>query len=222
MQNLLTSARSIVGFYNRSNTAFHMFQQVQEQLGLPKHCLFQDVSTRWNSSFYMLQRLLEQKRAITVASTECESTPPTELRAQQWTLAEKVVKMLVVFEEATHEASGDYASSAIIIPIIITLKVALSTDEDDSGVMRMKRGMLKSLEDRYSNVEQSPLCAIPTVLDPRFKLQVFSSDGSAAHARMLVTTECEQVLTSLKVHEENPAKLKWENILLPFGTSLMK
>ena len=44
----------------------------------------------------MLQRLLEQKRAITVASTECESTPPTELRAQQWTLAEKVVKMLVV------------------------------------------------------------------------------------------------------------------------------
>ena len=37
VQNLLTSARSLVGFYNRSNTAFHMFQQVQEQLGLPKH-----------------------------------------------------------------------------------------------------------------------------------------------------------------------------------------
>ena len=70
----------------------------------------------------ILQRLLKQKRAITVASTECESTPPTELRAQQWTLAEKVVKMLVVFEEATREASEDYASSAIIIPIINTLK----------------------------------------------------------------------------------------------------
>ena len=64
--------------------------------------------------------------------------------------------------------------------------------------MKMKRGMLKSLEDRYSNVEQNPLCAIPTVLDPRFKL---SSDGSAAHTRMLVTTECEQVLTILKVPE---------------------
>ena len=172
VQNLLTSARSIVGFYNRFNTAFHMFQQVQEQLDLPKHCLFQDVSTRWNSSFYMLQRLLEQKRAITVASTECESTPK-ELRAQQWTLAEKIVKMLVVFDEATREASGDYASSAIIIPIINTLKVALSTDEDDSGVMRMKRGILTSLEDRYSNVKQNPLCAIHTVLDPRFKAAIF-------------------------------------------------
>ena len=71
-------------------------------------------------------------------------------------MAEKVVKMLVLFEEATREASGDYASSAIIIPTINTLKVALSTDEDDSGVMRIKRGMLKSLEDRYSNVEQNP------------------------------------------------------------------
>ena len=48
VQNLL---RSLVGFYNHSNTALHMFQQVQEQFGLPKHCLFQDVSTRWNSSF---------------------------------------------------------------------------------------------------------------------------------------------------------------------------
>lgn len=37
VQNLLPSARSLVGFYNRSNTAFDMFQQVQEQLGLPKH-----------------------------------------------------------------------------------------------------------------------------------------------------------------------------------------
>ena len=43
----------------------------------------------------------------------------------------------------THEASGVYASSAIIIPIINTLKVALSTHEDDSGVTRN----VMSLED---------------------------------------------------------------------------
>jgi hypothetical protein len=96
----------------------------------------------------MLQRLLEQKRAITVASTECGIT------AQQWTLAEKVVKLLVVFEEATREASGDYASCAIVIPIINTLKLALSTDEEDHGIMGMRRAMMKSLEDRYGSVER--------------------------------------------------------------------
>ena len=133
----------------------------------------------------MLQRLLEQKRAISVASTECTSAP-TEIRAQQWTLAEKVVKLLVVFEE---EASGDYASCAIIISIINTLKLALLTDEKDQGIMTMKRATMKSLEERYSKVEENPLCAIATVLDPRFKLRVFISAGRAANARMLATTE---------------------------------
>ena len=63
------------------------------------HRLIQDVPTRWNSSYYMLERLVEQKKAITASSAECQ--PPTELRSHQWVLAEKVVKLLKVFEEAT-------------------------------------------------------------------------------------------------------------------------
>ena len=99
----------------------------------------------------------------------------------------------MVFEEATHEVSGNYASSSVIIPILNTLKVALTTEE---GIMRMKRGMLKSLQDRYQDVEQNPLCALASALDPRFKLKVFSSASSASHARMLLTTQCEQILLS--------------------------
>ena len=191
VQQLLASSRSLVGFYNRSNTALNTFQQIQAQLGLPNHRLIQDISTRWNSSFYMLQRIIEQKRAVTVASTECH--PPSELSAQQWI---KVVKVLMVFEEATREVSGNYASSSVIIPILNTLKVALTTEEGDEGIMRMKRGMLKSLQDRYQDVEQNPLCALASALDPRFKLKVFSSASSASHARMLLTTQCEQILLS--------------------------
>ena len=59
----------------------------------------------------MLKRLVEQKKAITAANTECHS--PTELRAQQWTLAEKVIKILLIFEEATCEFSGDYAGASV-------------------------------------------------------------------------------------------------------------
>ena len=58
--------------------------------------LIQDVSTRWNSSYYMLERLVEQKKAITVANTECQ--PPAELCTQLWNLAEKVINLLKVFE----------------------------------------------------------------------------------------------------------------------------
>ena len=59
--------------------------------------------------------------------------------------------------------------------------------------MSMKRGMLKSIY-QYGNVEQESLCGLAAILDPRFKLKGFMSASSAAHARMLLITECEVYL----------------------------
>ena len=41
--------------------AHHRLAILQEKHNLRKHHIIQDVATRWNSSFYMLQRILEQK-----------------------------------------------------------------------------------------------------------------------------------------------------------------
>ena len=59
---------------------------------------------------------------------------------QTWVLAEKVVKILKVFEEATREASGSNATSAIVIPVVNSILRYLESDisEDDVGVTRMK------------------------------------------------------------------------------------
>ena len=192
VMQLLSCARSIVGHYHCSNVAFNTFRQIQSQLNLPVHVLIQDVATRWNSSYYMLERLLEQKKAITASNAECQ--PPTELRSHQWVLAEKVVKLLKVFEEATREISGEYSSASIIIPIINSLKRTISQDDDDHGI---KRGMLKAISDRYKDIELQPLCILATVLDPRFKLKGFSTASSAANARMILIKECEEYLLKL-------------------------
>ena len=61
---------------------------MRSQLNLPDHVLIQDVTMRWNSSYYMLERLVEQRKAI---KAECH--PPAELNTQQWLLAEKVIKL---------------------------------------------------------------------------------------------------------------------------------
>ena len=150
----------------------------------------------------MLERLVEQRKAITAANTECQ--PPAELNTQQWLLTEKVIKLLRVFEEATREVSGEYASASIIIPIISALKKGISEDKEDHGIMSMKRGMLKSIQDRYGNVEQESLCVLATILDPRFKLKGFMSASSAAHARMLLITECEVYLKKLRSDNDQP------------------
>lgn len=204
---LLNCARSLVGHYHRSNVAFNTFRQIQSQLNLPGHVLIQDVATHWNSSYYMLDRILEQKKAITASNAECQ--PPTELRSQQWVLAEKVVKLLKVFEEATREISGEYSSASVIIPIINTLKRTISQDDDDHGIMSMKRGMLKAISDRYKDIELQPLCILATVLDPRFKLKGFSTAASAANARMMLIKECEEYLlklSSASLHDQPQPK----------------
>ena len=69
--------------------------------------------------------------------------------------------------------------------------------------MSMKRGMLKSIQYRYGDIEQESLCVLGTILDPRFKLKGFSTASSAAHARMLLVTECESHISSLQQETEN-------------------
>ena len=159
-----------MGHYHRSNSLFQIFKKIQSQLNLPDHVLIQDVTTRWNSSYYMLERLVEQRKAITAANTECH--PPAGLNTQQWLLAEKVIKLLKVFEEGTWEVSGEYASASVIIPIISALKKNISDDEDDQGVMSMKRGMLKSVQDRYENIEQESLC-VSHSFRPKVQTEMF-------------------------------------------------
>ena len=43
----------------------------------------------------LLERLVEQRKVITAANTECQ--PPAELNTQQLLLAEKIIKLQKVF-----------------------------------------------------------------------------------------------------------------------------
>ena len=55
--------------------------------------------------------------------------------------------------------------------------------------------MLKSISDRYKDVELQPSCVFATVLDPRFKLIGFSNASNAANA--LLIKESEEYLLKL-------------------------
>ena len=56
--------------------------------------------------------------------------------------------------------------------------------------MSIKRGMLKSISDRYKDIELQPLCVLAMVLDQRFKLKGFSNASNAANDRMILIKEC--------------------------------
>ena len=118
-----------------------------------------------------------------------------ELTSNQWLLAEKVIKILQVYEEATCAASGDYATLLVVIPIVNSISRSLegADAKADHGVMQMKREMLSSLKSRYNNIESNKYYALATLLDPRFKQQVFSSPSAAALAKQMLISSFEEL-----------------------------
>ena len=68
--DLLAVCRQIVGYFKRSPLAYDRLKSIQDRLQLKQHRLKQDVSTRWNSTLYMLQVILEQKMALAACATE--------------------------------------------------------------------------------------------------------------------------------------------------------
>jgi len=135
---LITSARKIVGHFRHSSSATSRFHAIQEDLGMPKHQLQQDVVTRWNSTYHMLDRLLEQKRAVTLFVAECDekASKGLSVTASQWTLAARVVKMLQPFDQLTREVSRADACFSMILPATQAILLYLQKDTSDEGIKK--------------------------------------------------------------------------------------
>lgn len=164
----LANGRRIIGHFEHSPLATSRLETVQMELGMPVKRLIQDVPTRWNSTFYMIASLLEQKSAISVYAADHQL--PATLTANDWTLLEKVNTLLAPFEEITKQVSFATSTALEVIPSVVVLKRLLVKETtEDSGIKTMKATLLAAVDTRFQNVEAEPLYAVATILDPRYK-----------------------------------------------------
>jgi hypothetical protein len=103
VSRLLGRVRRIVGFFHRSSHATHVLTTMQGRLGLPEHKLIQDVSTRWNSAFDMLDRYTEQQAAICSALIELKKNASdiVTLSDTDYSEAESLIEVLKVLKTVT-------------------------------------------------------------------------------------------------------------------------
>ena len=59
VNDILARCRRIVGHFKHSHLAVERLRSIQKQLNLPDHRLMQDEPTRWDSTYYLLDHLVE-------------------------------------------------------------------------------------------------------------------------------------------------------------------
>jgi len=132
VNDLLTRTRQIVAHFHRSEQACRRLAKIQRDNSVPIHRLKQSVQTRWNSTFYMLERVLEQKVALTMFVANYEL--PHQIMSNEWVLIENLVKMLRPFEQVTREVSSDSATMSLVIPFVELLKFGLRETHTEGTV----------------------------------------------------------------------------------------
>ncbi|XP_017494985.1 PREDICTED: zinc finger BED domain-containing protein 4-like, partial [Rhagoletis zephyria] len=132
--------------------------------------LIQDVPTRWNSTYYMVQRFLELKNIVSEILIHHKTAPPL-LTGMELNIASSLLNVLRPLEAATKEISGDkYGTSSKVIPLVhcmVSKLKALVIDEP--VVLEVQKLTLKEINKRMGAIEHVSVLAISTLLDPRFK-----------------------------------------------------
>jgi len=114
----------------------------------------------------MLERLLEQRRAVT--TTLPETNCSVELTMHQWTLLGHLVALLRPFEEFSREFERQDACLSLVIPAVRLLQQHVSKPlaDGESQVSRKVRKQLDdSLQQRFLGVAQNLLSKILAMLE---------------------------------------------------------
>lgn len=175
----------------RSELANAKLKKKQQQMSTAEDKLIQDVSTRWNSTYDMVERLLEQLWPVTATLSDPEVTPRGkhyfDLKPEQWVLLEELGKGLQSFECAPVYLSGqEYATASCLPQLVKGLQrfIQQTQFETSSGkAFQVIAG--KVISERWENLntvfaeKDNPL-VLAAAVEPRFRKRKFISpeDGT--------------------------------------------
>lgn len=194
----LDKVKSIVSHFKRSTKANRKLIETQKNLGInnPKKIL-QDIVTRWNSTYYMVERFVELEPAIrsTIALLDEDLAI---LTGEEWQLLKELCKILNPFESATRAISGEHYMSASMVIVVTNglldiCSKLIGTLEFSDLSRNVVKILQNGLQERVGKVEYSNTLAICTFLDPRFKSYPFQNYDAMERVKKTIL----EALTSL-------------------------
>lgn len=157
INSIIIKCSQIVGHFSHSNLANEALTKAQQVLNLPQHKLIQSVKTRWNSVYYMMERLLEQKLAILHVLNDRTVTLrkialDLIIQEEEWNNIEEIVNILKPFELATTFMSSEKQPTASIIqPLSISFKnnFLKINQNDNEFISEFKYIVRQDFQERY-------------------------------------------------------------------------
>ncbi|XP_068146076.1 zinc finger BED domain-containing protein 4-like [Drosophila tropicalis] len=200
VKEVLTSAKRIVSFMKSSSIAKAKFKE--EQGSSNPLNLLQEVPTRWNSAFYMLERILEVREPLLATLLKSRGAP-IPLSEDQFRVIKDICTVLRPFEAATrHTSAANTVTISLIIPAILALTKSL---EELLPTMLTTVGsetcalLIQKVKTKLFPYETRTDPRLGTLLDARFKKEGFQSDGNVQQTAIKLENE----LSGLKKLAQN-------------------
>ncbi|XP_019619595.1 PREDICTED: uncharacterized protein LOC109466319 [Branchiostoma belcheri] len=192
LQSLLGTIRPVITYFRKSYFAKLVLKEKQHALQLPCNSLVLDCKTRWNSTFFMIQRFMEQCAAIIAATLDTRIKQKPEFRKVQQLETTTVgkldasLKVAGLLQKMTQVMSSEkWATAGMVLPMLRMLmehfkpgsssKEREEEDDDDKSkeVEAFTEGLeasaLEDLNKRYKDEEELDFLQEATAMDPRFK-----------------------------------------------------
>ncbi|CAF0958396.1 unnamed protein product [Didymodactylos carnosus] len=177
----LTNVEKTASHIRRSYKAKDDLQHAQNQLGLTPRDLVQDVETRWNSGFYMIQRFVEEEQPLLL----CFINPDFLRRFKDTRIVTGIdfctlkllLKILEPLEEMTRDISSATTSTMSLILVFLTV-VLNSLEPDLTRIDDMRIAMNSQLNKWFKESFLNKFYLLSTILDARFKHFTFVQPSS--------------------------------------------
>ncbi|XP_057685686.1 E3 SUMO-protein ligase ZBED1-like [Corythoichthys intestinalis] len=218
--NCVSSARTLVEHFKKTELACGKLKEMQLQMGMPPLMLIRDASAHWNSTYHMLSRLVGLRWAMTAvladpAFNSNSKAHSLDLNPEQWTLSEELTQLLGPFERVIEFLRGEqYVTLSALPQLIYNLKKATQSFAFETASVRaFQAEVAEQITDRWKEHLQFQPDAPNTVLlaaalDPRFRnlkflpaedvLEVQSAIQSLALAVKRQSNESKTIATALE------------------------
>ncbi|XP_053298983.1 E3 SUMO-protein ligase ZBED1 [Pleuronectes platessa] len=171
--------KKLVGHFSHSWKQKMALKEAQQEHNLPEHSLITECPTRWGSRQKMMERILEQRQAISNVLSADRKTRHLVPSWQDLDVLESVNLALHPLQVFTDALSGEsYVSVSYVKPVLHLLNTSvLAEKEDDTNLTKtIKVKILDYMNTKYDDPATQELLDTASFMDPRFKVSYISSE----------------------------------------------